>query len=116
MKPSPEKSRKLFYRQTLVSRVSVSIQHPSVMAAYLQRFKIPACIQPTRLDTILWSDLVRVHPGRPAALPTATGWDDKLRARSAGVRLPAWALRVIIQNGSILMSDHAPPPVLIGNG
>ena len=32
--------------------------------------------------------LVRVHPGRPAALPTATGWDEELRARTAGVRLP----------------------------
>ena len=37
---------------------------------------------------ILWSDLVRVHPGRPAAIPTATGWDEELRARTAGVRLP----------------------------
>ena len=34
------------------------------------------------------SDLVRVHPGRPAAHPTATGWDEELRARTAGVRLP----------------------------
>ena len=34
------------------------------------------------------SDLLRVHPGRPAALPTATGWDEELRARTAGVRLP----------------------------
>ena len=37
---------------------------------------------------ILLSDLVRVHPGRPAALPTATGWDEELQARTAGVRLP----------------------------
>ena len=37
---------------------------------------------------MLWSDLVRVHPGRPAAHPTATGWDEELRARTAGVRLP----------------------------
>ena len=37
---------------------------------------------------ILLSDLVRVHPGRPEALPTATGWDEELRARTAGVRLP----------------------------
>ena len=36
---------------------------------------------------ILLSDLVRVHPGRPAALPTATAWDEELRARTAGVRL-----------------------------
>ena len=28
------------------------------------------------------------YPGRPAALPTATGWDKELRARTAGVRLP----------------------------
>ena len=28
------------------------------------------------------------HPGRPAAHPTATGWDEELRARTAGVRLP----------------------------
>ena len=27
-------------------------------------------------------------PARPAALPTATGWDEELRARTAGVRLP----------------------------
>ena len=32
---------------------------------------------------ILLSDLVRVHPGRPAAPPTATGWDEELRARTA---------------------------------
>ena len=37
---------------------------------------------------ILLSDLVTVHPGRPAALPTAAGWDEELRARTAGVRLP----------------------------
>ena len=37
---------------------------------------------------ILLSDLVRVHPVRPAALPTTTGWDEELRARTAGVRLP----------------------------
>ena len=37
---------------------------------------------------ILQSDLVRPHPGpagRPAAHPTATGWDEELRARTAGV-------------------------------
>ena len=35
---------------------------------------------------ILLSDLVRVHQGRPAALPTATTrWDEELRARTAGV-------------------------------
>ena len=34
------------------------------------------------------SDLVTVHPGRPAVLPTAAGWDEELRARTAGVRLP----------------------------
>ena len=28
------------------------------------------CLEPL---PILWSDLVRVPPGRPAALPTATG-------------------------------------------
>ena len=37
---------------------------------------------------ILQSDLVRVYRGRPAALPTATGWDEEPRARTAGVRLP----------------------------
>ena len=37
---------------------------------------------------ILLSDLVRVHPGRPAALPTATGWDEELRAWTSGLRLP----------------------------
>ena len=36
---------------------------------------------------ILLSDLVRVHPGRPAALPTATGWDEELWALTASVRL-----------------------------
>ena len=34
------------------------------------------------------SDLVRVHPGRPAAHPTATGWDEELRARSLPDRRP----------------------------
>ena len=35
---------------------------------------------------ILWSDLVRVHPGRPAAhLTASTGWDEELRPRTAGV-------------------------------
>ena len=33
-------------------------------------------------------DLVRVHPGRSAAHPTATGWDEELRARTASVLLP----------------------------
>ena len=67
---------------------------------------------------ILLSDLVRVHPGRPAAHPSATGWDEELRARTAGVRLqqPHGALRVIVEDGSIRMSDHAPPPAPIGNG
>ena len=37
--------------------------------------------------------LVRIHPGRPAAHPTATGWDEELLDRTAGVRLP---LRVIV--------------------
>ena len=39
---------------------------------------------------ILQPCLVRDHPGRPAAHPTAVGWDEasELRARSAGVRLP----------------------------
>ena len=31
---------------------------------------------------------VRVHPGRPAANPTAVGWDAEQRARAASVRLP----------------------------
>ena len=26
--------------------------------------------------------------GRPAALPTASGWDEELRARTVGARLP----------------------------
>ena len=48
---------------------------------------------------ILWSDddsdLARARPGRPAAHPTV-GWDEELRARTAGVRLPRpGALRVI---------------------
>ena len=37
---------------------------------------------------ILLSDLVRVHPGRLAAPPMATGWDEEMRARTAGVPLP----------------------------
>ena len=37
---------------------------------------------------ILLSDLLRVHPGRPAEIPTAAGWGEELRARTAGVRLP----------------------------
>ena len=43
-----------------------------------------------RLESLpmLLSDLVRVHPGRPAALPTATGWDEELLDWAAGVRLP----------------------------
>ena len=47
----------------------------------------PECLESL---PVLWSDLVRVHPGRPAALltRTATGWDEELRARTAGVRLP----------------------------
>ena len=30
--------------------------------------------------------LVRTHPGRPAAHPTATGWDEGLLGRASGVR------------------------------
>ena len=37
---------------------------------------------------ILWSDLATVHPGRLAVHPTAAGWDEELRTRTAGVRLP----------------------------
>ena len=37
---------------------------------------------------MLLSDLVRVHPGRPAAHPMAVGRDKELRARIAAVRLP----------------------------
>ena len=49
-----------------------------------------ARLRPQCLESLpmLLSDLVRVHPGRPAALPTATGCDEELRARTAGVRLP----------------------------
>ena len=45
----------------------------------------PVCLESL---PILLSDLARVHPGRPAALPTATGWDAELLTRTAGVRLP----------------------------
>ena len=45
---------------------------------------------------MLLSDLVTVHPGRPAALPTATGWDEGLRAWTAGVQAAAGALLVIV--------------------
>ena len=30
----------------------------------------------------------RLDPGRPAAHPTAAGWDKELLGRTAGVRLP----------------------------
>ena len=56
-----------------------------------------SCLMP-RLAVTQWhlfgitsNILVRVHLGQPAALPTATGsrgWDEELRARTAGVRLP----------------------------
>ena len=48
------------------------------------------CLSRTCLESlpILLSDPVRAHPGRPAALPKATGWDEELLARTAGVRLP----------------------------
>ena len=64
------------------------------------------------LLTIL-SDLVRVHPGRPAALPTATGWDEELRARTAGVRLQRPGHSESLFRTAIQMSFHA---VSIGNG
>ena len=61
----------------------------------LDRVTVPTSrnLDPPNLDCldslpILLSDLVTVHPGRPAALPTAAGWDEELRARTAGVRLP----------------------------
>ena len=59
--------------------------------------------------------LIRVHPGRPAALPTATGWDEELRAWRCTITA-AGALRVIVLDGVIHMSGHAPPPVPIQNG
>ena len=67
---------------------------------------------------ILLSDLVRVHPGRPAALPAATGWDEELRARTAGVRLP----RPGRSGSSLSRTDSSICPVMlrqpvpIGNG
>ena len=61
---------------------SLSLTHPCshTLAAHTCLESLP----------IFWSNLVRVHLGRPAALPTATGWDEELRARTAGVtvRLP----------------------------
>ena len=59
--------------------------------------------------------LIRVHPGWPAAQPTAVGLDEELLPRTAGVRLQwaARALQVIVQDGSM---HHASPPVPIGNG
>ena len=73
---------------------------------------------------ILESDLVRVHPGRPAAHPTATGWDEERGpvpsvydyGTDYGPTTAARALRVIVLDGSIRMSDHDPPTVPIGNG
>ena len=46
---------------------------------------------------MLLSDLVRDHPGRPAAHPTATGWDEELRAPADRrcTTTAAGALRVI---------------------
>ena len=66
---------------------------------------------------------VRVHPGRPAAHPTAVGWGEELWARTAGVRLPihmsihvhalisviarAWAVCVgCVSFGSLVMLRH----------
>ena len=46
---------------------------------------------------ILWSDPVRVRPGRPAALPTAVGWDEELRGPDRRcTTTTAGALRVIV--------------------
>ena len=46
---------------------------------------------PTRADPD-WNHFRYSSPivtsGRPAALPTATGWDEELRARNDGIRLP----------------------------
>ena len=55
---------------------------------------------------------VRVHPDRPAAHPMATGWNEEPPCSTTMAR----ALRVIVLDGSIFMSGHAPPPVPIGNG
>ena len=64
--------------------------------------------------------LVRVHPVRPAALPTATGWVEKLRARTAGLRVGQYDFRgrgtPSHRLGRINRMGHAPPPVPIGNG
>ena len=38
--------------------------------------------------SIFWPCLVRAQSGRPAAHPTASGWDEELLDRAAGVRLP----------------------------
>ena len=70
---------------------------------------------------ILWSDLVRAHPGRPAALPTATGWEEELLDRAAGVYdyrgrgTPSHRRRVcsghgaraVVRPGSSVRSDRA---------
>ena len=69
---------------------------------------------------ILWSDLDRVHPGRPAALPTTTGYGAGTRSSGPGPPLYDYRARRTpshrVGDGFIRMSDHAPPPVPIGNG
>ena len=62
------------------SRLCGRLGHPCVISAAAWG---GAC-----LESLPILDLVRVYPGRPAAHPTATGWDEELRARIAGVRLP----------------------------
>ena len=57
---------------------------PARPAPLVPRPPVAACLESIPM---LLSDLVRFHLGRPAALPTATGWDEELRARTAGVRL-----------------------------
>ena len=76
----------IFRPSIFVSKLSLSFS----LALRHQALTHPGDIPPVCLELlpILLSDLVRVHLGRPAALPTATGWDEVLRARTASVRLP----------------------------
>ena len=54
---------------------------------------------------------VRVHPGRPAALPAASGWDEELRARTAGVRLPRPG-----HSESLFRTDPSVCPIMLRTG
>ena len=55
--------------------------------------------------------LVRAHLGRPAALPTATGWGEELLDRAAVHQYRTGLLQVATQDVTIQMSALASQPV-----